>query len=104
MIPDYLKPLLPQSMLLENERGLRRYFPLTSKTKRGWKWLYQTFYIIYGRDAKDKAEVVFAIINLSIDKYVERINNKLWVRTIAIGEQPTEADYWDGDETSKINY
>lgn len=84
MIPQYLQKLLPQSIVKQHERGTRRYFPLTAKRKSGWKWIYETFYILYGRLPKDKAEAGFAILSQSIDYYVERFDGKLWVRTIAI--------------------
>ena len=84
MIPTYLLPLLSESVVRQHERGERRYFPIASKRRRGWKYLYEAFYIIYGRNAKDNAEVGFAILSQSLDKYVERFDNKLWVRTICV--------------------
>ena len=81
---DYLKPLMSSSVVKETPRGTRRYFPIQAKRKRGWKWLYQAFYIIYGREAKENAEVGYAILTQSLDKYVERFDGKLWVRTIAV--------------------
>jgi hypothetical protein len=81
---DYLQPLMAQSVVKDSPRGTRRYFPIQAKQKRGWKWLYEAFYIIYGRQAKDNAEVGYAIMSQSLDKYVERFDGKLWVRTIAV--------------------
>jgi hypothetical protein len=81
---DYLKPFMTQSVVKQTVRGTRRYFPITAKRKRGWKWLYQTFFIIYGREPKERAEVGFAILSQSLDKYVERFDGKLWVRTVAV--------------------
>lgn len=81
---DYLQPLMAQSVVKDTERGRRRYFPIQAKRKRGWKWLYQAFYIIYGREPKEQAEVGYAILSQSLDKYVERFDGKLWVRTIAV--------------------
>ena len=84
MIPKYLKPLVPNSVVKQHNRGLRRYFPITAKRRTGWNYLYQTFYIIYGRQPKDRAELGFAILSQSLDKYVERFDGKLWVRTICV--------------------
>jgi|LakMenE18May11ns_1017448.scaffolds.fasta_scaffold7824902_1 hypothetical protein len=84
MIPEYLKPLIPQSIVKEHSRGTRRYFPILAKRRKGWNYIYQTFYIIYGRMPKDNFEAGCAILTQSIDKYVERFDNKLWVRTIAV--------------------
>jgi len=84
MIPKYLQPMLPQSIVKQHERGMRRYFPITAKRRRGWKYLRQAFYIIYGRQPKENAEIGFAILSQSIDKYVERFDGKLWVRTICV--------------------
>ncbi len=81
---DYLIPLLPQSIVKDFSRGKRRYFPITAKRKSGWKYLREAFYIIYGRYAIDNAEIGFAILSQSLDKYVERFDGKLWVRTICI--------------------
>lgn len=84
MIPEYLKPLIPQSVVKQHSRGLRRYFPINAKRRTGWNYLYQAFYIIYGRQPKDRAELGFAILSQSLDKYVERFDGKLWVRTICV--------------------
>jgi hypothetical protein len=84
MTPDYLQSLLPQSIIKQHSRGTRRYFPIQSKTRKGWKYLYETFYIIYGRQPLDNSEVGFAILHQSLDKYVERFDGKLWVRTICV--------------------
>ena len=84
MIPNYLRPMLSQSVVKEHKRGTRRYFPINSKIRRGWKYLYETFYIIYGRQPKDNAEVGFAILSQGLDTYVERFDGKLWVRTICV--------------------
>jgi hypothetical protein len=84
MIPNYLLQLVPQSVVKQHSRGLRRYFPIQSKRKRGWKYLYETFYIIFGRQPIDNSEVGFAILSQGLDTYVERFDGKLWVRTIAI--------------------
>jgi hypothetical protein len=84
MIPEYLQPLLPNSIVKEHKRGTRRYFPIQSKRKRGWKYLKEAFYIIYGREPKDNSEIGFAILNGGLDTYVERFDNKLWVRTICV--------------------
>jgi hypothetical protein len=84
MTPQYLQELLPQSIVKEHKRGMRRYFPIQSKRKRGWKYLHETFYIIYGRQPIDNSEVGFAILHQSLDNYVERFDGKLWVRTICI--------------------
>lgn len=81
---DYLQPLMAQSVVKDTERGQRRYFPIQAKRKRGWKWLYQAFYIIYGKEAKDNSQVGYAILSQSLDKYVERFDGQLWVRTIAV--------------------
>jgi len=62
MTLDYLQPLMAQSVVKETPRGTRRYFPIQAKQKRGWKWLYQAFFIIYGREAKDNAQVGYAIL------------------------------------------
>ena len=84
MIPNYLQELVPQSVVKQHSRGLRRYFPITAKRRRGWKYIYQTFYILYGRMPKDNFEAGCAILTQSIDKYVEKFDDKLWVRTIAV--------------------
>jgi len=84
MIPNYLLPLVSQSIVKEHNRGTRRYFPISAKRRKGWNYLYQAFFIIYGRQPKNKFEVGCAILSQSLDKYVERFDNKLWVRTIAI--------------------
>lgn len=84
MTLDYLQPLMAQSVVKETPRGTRRYFPIQAKQKRGWKWLYQAFFIIYGREPKERAEIGYAILFQSLDKYVERFDGKLWVRTIAV--------------------
>jgi hypothetical protein len=81
---DYLQPLMAQSVVKDSPRGTRRYFPIQAKQKRGWKWLYEAFYIIYGKQAKDNFEVGCAILTQSLDKYVEEFDDKLWVRTIAV--------------------
>lgn len=75
---------MAQSVVKDTPRGTRRYFPIQAKQKRGWKWLYQAFFIIYGREPKERAEVGYAILSQSLDKYVERFDGKLWVRTIAV--------------------
>jgi len=82
--PQHLIESFPQSVLREHERGMRRYFPISSKSRRGWKWLKETFYIIYGRNPIDNTEVGFAVLSQSLDKYVERFDGKLWVRTICV--------------------
>jgi hypothetical protein len=84
MTTEYLLPLKDQSILKESKRGLRRYFPINAKRRRGWGYLYEAFYIIYGRQPIDNAEVGFAILSQSLDKYVERFDGKLWVRTICV--------------------
>ena len=84
MIPAYLQPLVPQSVVKQHERGMRRYFPIKAKRRRGWVYLYQAFYIIYGRQPKCREEVGFAILSQSLDLYVERFDDKLWVRTICV--------------------
>lgn len=83
-LPEYLKPLMADSVVKMHSRGMRRYFPLSAKTRRGWKYLHQAFYVIYGRQPVDNAEVGFAILFQSLDKYVERFDGKLWVRTIVV--------------------
>ncbi len=84
MIPEYLQKMLPQSVVKQHSRGLRRYFPITAKRKKGWNYLNETFFIIYGRQPKDNFEVGCAILYQSLDKYVERFDGKLWVRTICV--------------------
>jgi hypothetical protein len=84
MIPTFLQPLVSESVVKQHSRGLRRYFPITAKSRKGWKYLYEAFYIIYGRQAKDNGEVGWAILSQSLDKYVERFDGKLWVRTICV--------------------
>jgi hypothetical protein len=84
MIPEYLQEMLPESVVKQHSRGIRRYFPIQSKTKRGWKYLHETFYIIYGRQPLDNSEVGFAILSQGLDTYVERFDGKLWVRTICV--------------------
>jgi hypothetical protein len=84
MIPEYLLPLLSESVVRQHARGPRRYFPIKSKRRHGWKYLNEAFYIIYGRKPSDNSEVGFAILTQSLDKYVERFDGKLWVRTICI--------------------
>jgi hypothetical protein len=84
MIPEYLQEMIPQSVVKQHSRGLRRYFPILAKNRRGWNYLYQAFYIIYGREPKDRTEIGFAILSQSLDKYVERFDGKLWVRTICV--------------------
>jgi hypothetical protein len=84
MIPNYLTPLLKDSIVKKHKRGTRRYFPLKAKTKRGWKYLYEAFYIIYGREAKEKTEIGMAILSNGLETYVERFDGKLWVRTICV--------------------
>ena len=69
------------SIIKEHSRGTRRYFPLEAKTRNGWKWLFEAFTIIYGRNPKDRGEIGMAILN-GLDLYVERFSGKLWVRTI----------------------
>jgi len=84
MVPSYLQELVPQSVVKQHKRGLRRYFPIQSKTRRGWKYLHEAFYIIYGKQPKDNAEVGGAILFAGLDTYVERFDGKLWVRTICV--------------------
>jgi len=84
MIPQYLQSSISESVVKQHSRGMRRYFPIKSKSRRGWKYLYEAFYIIYGRQPKENAEIGFAILSQSLDKYVERFDGKLWVRTVCI--------------------
>ena len=84
MTLDYLQPLMAQSVVKDTPRGTRRYFPISAKRKYGWRWLNQAFFIIYGREPKERAEVGYVILTQSLDKYVERFDGKLWVRTIAV--------------------
>lgn len=84
MIPQYLQPMVAESVVKQHSRGMRRYFPIQAKTRRGWKYLYEAFYIIYGRQAKDNGEVGYAILSQSLDRYVERFDGRLWVRTICV--------------------
>ena len=81
---DYLIPLLSTSVVKDFKRGQRRYFPINAKRMSGWKYLAEAFYIIYGRQPIDRAEIGFAILSQSLDKYVERFDGKLWVRTICV--------------------
>lgn len=84
MIPEYLTNLIPQSVVKQHERGLRRYFPIKSTEIEGWEYLKEAFFIIYGRNAIDNSEIGFAILNHSLDRYVEKFDGKLWVRTICV--------------------
>jgi len=84
MTPEHLKNRLPQSLLKEHERGIRRYFPIEAKNRRGWKWINQAFFIIYGRQPEGNSEAGFAILSQSLDKYVEKFDGKLWVRTTCV--------------------
>lgn len=76
--------MLPQSIVKQHSRGLRRYFPINAKHRKGWNYLNQAFYIIYGRLPQDNSEVGFAILSQGLDTYVERFDGKLWVRTICV--------------------
>lgn len=78
----FLDDKLAESVVRQHERGLRRYFPITAKSRRGWKWLYEAYHIIYGVKPKDNGQVGYAILHQALDKYVERFDGKLWVRTI----------------------
>ena len=84
MIPEHLQSRISSSVVRQHKRGTRRYFPIDAKIRRGWKYLYEAFYIIYGRQPVDRSEVGFAILSQSLDKYVERFDGKLWVRTICV--------------------
>jgi len=84
MTPNYLLPLIDSSVIKMHSRGMRRYFPIPAKRRRGWNYLNQAFFIIYGRQPKDNFEVGCAILSQSLDKYVERFDGKLWVRTICV--------------------
>lgn len=79
---EFLESRLSSSVVKQHERGMRRYFPITAKSKRGWKWIYEAYKIIYGVEARDNFEVGNAMLQHSLDKYVERFDGKLWVRTI----------------------
>lgn len=76
-----LDTLMPQSVIKDFIRGQRRYFPIKSKIKKGTKYLEEVFVIIYGREPKDKEEVIRADFYYGFDKYIERFDNKLWIRT-----------------------
>lgn len=82
MDTTYLDRIMSTSVVRQHSRGQRRYFPITAKRRRGWNYLYQAFQIIYCRQPVDRAEIGFAILFQSLDKYVERFDDKLWVRTI----------------------
>lgn len=84
MIPQHLQPMLDVSIVKTHEGHLRRYFPLTAKVKRGMKWIHELFFIVYGRKAKDDFEAQMAVLTRSIDLYVEKFDDKLWVRTICV--------------------
>lgn len=78
----HLDNIMNTSILKQSERGVRRYFPIEGKHRKGWKYLSQAFFIIFGHYPKDKGEIGKAIMFSSLDKYVERFDGKLWVRTV----------------------
>ena len=78
----HLIPLMEESIVRDFERGQRRYFPL--KRKKMCKGaLANAFFILYGRNP-EKGEVGMAILFYSIDRYIEKFDDQLWVRTIAL--------------------
>ena len=74
---------MKDSIVKNFERGQRRYFPLKAK-RMSQKALNEAFFIIYGRKPEDKGEIGYALLFQSLDKYVEKFDGKLWVRTIAV--------------------
>ena len=77
----HLAPLMESSIVKETPRGTRRFFPI-GKIRKG-KWLHKAYHIIYGKYPSDW-EVMMAVLHQSLDKYVERFDGKLWVRTIVV--------------------
>lgn len=69
-----------KSFVAMTDRGMRRYYPLSYKRKSG-KWLHEVFEIIYGRLPVDNFEMSCSLLFKGIDRYVERIDGRLWVRT-----------------------
>jgi hypothetical protein len=55
--------------------------PLKAKSRKGLKYLREAFFIVYGREPKNNEEIFQAMFYHSFDKYVERFDGKLWVRT-----------------------
>ena len=94
---DLLEKKMDQSLIRPFKRGVRRYFPITALDKHGWKYLFEAFEIIYGRQAKDRGEVGMAILFHGLDSYVEVINGKLMVRTVY------KVD-WSGDKPILLHH
>jgi hypothetical protein len=84
MAAQHLQPLMADSILRQHERGLRRYFPLKAKSRKGLKYLREAFFIVYGREPKSNEDIFQAMFYHSFDKYVERFDGKLWVRTVEV--------------------
>ncbi len=87
-----LEAKLSESVVRHHKRGTRRYFPIKSVYPKSWPALYQAFEIIYGRKPENRGEVGTAILFHGLDSYIERIDGKLWVRTIyKVDWKPKEA-------------
>jgi len=90
MIPKYLKPLLATSVVKQHKRGMRRYFPITSKDINSNDALDEAIFILTGKTVpEDALEAKFnrgiAILHF-FDFYLEEFDNIIYVRTICVEE------------------
>jgi hypothetical protein len=75
-----LEQLKSTSVIRDYKRGARRYYPLSAKIRRGDKWLAEAFEILCNK-TPNKIELGVAILQYSLDLYVERFEGRLWLRT-----------------------
>jgi hypothetical protein len=81
LVPEHLRPIFHDSRVRQTDRGIRRYFPLKAKTREGWDYIYEVFYMVYGKPINND-EVIMATVRDKLDYYIEEYNGKLWMRTI----------------------
>ena len=77
-----LEKIIGSSVVKEHERGTRRYFTLKSTELHSDEMASEVVSMLTGKEIKDIWSIRASYSIGCFDKYVEKIDNKFWVRTI----------------------
>lgn len=81
----HLEDRIEKSIVLKYRDGYRRYFPLKAKKKKNSLLaLREAYFIINGIHPLDKNQIKWSLFYQQLDHYIEKVEGKLMVRTIAL--------------------
>lgn len=70
------------SIVKEHERGMRRYFPLTSTVKDSDEMAAEVVSIFTGKEQKDLFKIRSSYVFNRLEEKVEQFDGWFWVRTV----------------------